>query len=72
MSGAGGYDEAVPQVREYLEKYQRALEVVRETHRGRPIGEVRQALSEAFEAEGLEVWNEVAEDAARRISESPG
>ncbi|MER6315626.1 hypothetical protein ABT237_17870 [Streptomyces sp. NPDC001581] len=58
----------MPQVQRYLEKYQRALEVVRTAHRGQPIEEVRSALAEAFEAEGLEVWSEVAEDAARLIS----
>lgn len=69
MPGPEGYGEAVPHVRKYLAKYERALERVRESHAGRPIDEVRSALARAFEAERLEVWNEVVEDAARLISE---
>ncbi|GII56254.1 hypothetical protein Pth03_46430 [Planotetraspora thailandica] len=68
-SGAGGYDKFVPYVRERVEKYLRALDGVRATHRGRPVSEVRSALDKAFEAEDLEVWNEVRDDAARVISE---
>ncbi|GII29930.1 hypothetical protein Pmi06nite_33720 [Planotetraspora mira] len=74
ISGAGGYDEdiIVPYVRERLEKYLRAFDGVRTTHRGRPVSEVRSALDKAFEAEDLEVWNEVRDDAARVISEGRG
>lgn len=70
MSGGGEYDDALPQVRDQLERYQRALERVRASHRGKPLDEVREALAEAFEAEGIKVWTEVAEDAARLISEA--
>jgi hypothetical protein len=72
MSDASGYDEAVPYVRERLEKYLRALDGVRATNRGRPVSEVRSALDKAFEAEDLEVWNEVRDDAAQLISEGRG
>ncbi|MDN3357331.1 hypothetical protein [Actinomadura sp. DC4] len=69
MASTGGYGEAMPKIQEYLEKYRTALEGVRATHRGRPISEVRRALAQALDVEGVEVWNEVAEDAARLISE---
>ena len=62
----------MPKVREHVERYQRALAGVRMTHRGRPVDEVREALSEAFEAEGITIWEEVAEAAARLISGEDG
>ncbi|MFJ5712777.1 hypothetical protein [Streptomyces sp. NPDC093105] len=68
VSSADGYDEAMPEVREYVAAYQRALERVRASHHGRPMGEVRRALLEEFEAEGLQVWSEVVTDAARIIA----
>lgn len=68
MADPGGYDADMPIVEQHLEKYQRALASVRRTHRGRPVTEVREALAEAFEAEGIQVWDEVADDAARLIS----
>jgi hypothetical protein len=71
MSNADGYEKAVPQIREQLDSYQRVLGAVRESHAGRPIDEVTEALARAFEAEGIEVWNEVIQDAARLISGRP-
>ncbi|NGY59102.1 hypothetical protein G7043_09205 [Lentzea sp. NEAU-D13] len=58
----------MPIVERHLEKYQRALASVRRTHRGRPVAEVRETLAVAFEAEGIQVWDEVVDDAARLIS----
>ncbi|MBL7500244.1 hypothetical protein [Frankia nepalensis] len=69
MASDGRYGDAVPQIRDHLERYQRALDGVKFSHRGRPIDEVRRALASAFQAEGIEVWKEVAEDAVRLISE---
>lgn len=68
MAESGEYDEAMPRVQEHLEKYERALAEVRRTHRGRSVEEVREALSRAFEVEGIDVWTEVVNDAARLIS----
>lgn len=68
MTETGGYDEAMPLVQERLEKHQRALAAVRRTYRGRPVEEVRDALLKAFEAEDVDVWAEVVDDAARLIS----
>ncbi|GAB3676283.1 hypothetical protein GCM10027589_46410 [Actinocorallia lasiicapitis] len=68
MDGSSGYDESMPQVEEHVEKYQRALARVRATHRGRPVEDVRDALSAAFREEGVDVWAEVADDAARLIA----
>ncbi len=62
------YDKDMPRVEEHLEKFQRAVADVRRTHTGHPLNEVRKALLEAFESEGLTVWSEVADDAARRIA----
>lgn len=67
MSGSDAYDDAMPQVHDYLHRYERALGDVRESHAGRPYGEVLEALTAAFAAEGVTVWAEVAADAARRI-----
>ncbi|WP_374776443.1 hypothetical protein OG756_30455 [Streptomyces sp. NBC_01310] len=63
------YDKDIPRVQEHLYKFERAFAKVRGTHRGRLVDEVRQALLEEFESEGLTVWTEVADDAARRIAE---
>ncbi|WP_125695561.1 hypothetical protein [Amycolatopsis sp. WAC 04169] len=68
MSGAGGYDDKMSQVADYLHDYRKVLEQVRSSRQGRPISEVRQALREGFESEGIEVWDEVLEDAAKLIS----
>ena len=62
------YGGAMPYVQAHMGKYQRAVDGVRATHRGRPMGEVLAALTVAFEAEGIEVWDEVKRDAARLIS----
>ncbi|MGK5731846.1 hypothetical protein [Streptomyces sp. URMC 124] len=61
--------KAIPGVQENLRKFERAFGKVRMTHRGRPVGEIRQALLEEFESEGLTVWSEVTDDAAWRIAE---
>lgn len=61
------YDRGMPRVQEHLEKFERAVSNVGRTHSGYPVDEVRQALSEEFESEGLVVWSEVADAAARRI-----
>ncbi|MFE0733109.1 hypothetical protein ACFW2X_33745 [Streptomyces antibioticus] len=66
------YDKDMPRVQEHLEKFERAVANVRRTHTGHPLDEVRQALLKAFESEGLTVWSEVADDAARRIAEGIG
>ncbi len=68
MADPNAYDEAMPHIQEHLEKYQRALSSVRLTYHGRPVEEVREALTAAFEAEGLNIWTEVADDAARLIA----
>ncbi|WP_125732711.1 hypothetical protein [Amycolatopsis sp. WAC 04197] len=68
MSGAGGYDDKMPNVEDYLHDYRKVLERVRASRQGYPISEVRQALREGFESEGVEVWDEVLEDAAKLIS----
>ncbi|GAA0408208.1 hypothetical protein GCM10009530_70680 [Microbispora corallina] len=66
MSSISEYDEAMPRVRKHLEQFERALKLVRTTHRGRPISEVLGALDKAFEAEGAQVWNDVRAEVARR------
>ncbi|MEU7569695.1 hypothetical protein AB0A99_27545 [Streptomyces fradiae] len=63
------YDKDIPCVQEHLHKFQRAFGKVRATHRGRPVGEIRQALLKEFESEGLTVWSEVTVDAAHRIAQ---
>ncbi|WP_338898135.1 hypothetical protein WBG99_23085 [Streptomyces sp. TG1A-60] len=63
------YDKDIPRVQEHLRKFERAFGKVRGTHKGRPVDKIRQALLEEFGSEGLIVWSEVADDAARRIAE---
>ncbi|MFD9703470.1 hypothetical protein [Lentzea sp. NPDC059081] len=63
------YDQVMPLVQAHVEKFGRALAVVRETHVGHPVEQVREALLEACAAEGVDVGAEVVEDAARLISE---
>ncbi|WP_043621946.1 hypothetical protein [Nonomuraea candida] len=48
---------------------EQVFEEVRAACAGRPIDDVRRALAAGFEKAELYVWNEVAEDAARTISE---
>ena len=67
MSNSGDYAADHPVVHDYLEKYGKVIARVRATHSGQPIAVVREALSRAFEAEGLSVWAEVLEDASRQI-----
>lgn len=62
------YDKDMPRVQEHLKKFERAVANVRRTHSGRSVAEIRQALLEEFEVEGLTVWSEVADDAALQIS----
>lgn len=66
------YDKDMPRVRENLEKFERAVANVRRSHAGCPLDEVRQALFREFRSEGLVVWNEVADDAARHIAGKMG
>ncbi|KOU67304.1 hypothetical protein ADK57_17165 [Streptomyces sp. MMG1533] len=68
MADPRDYDAAIPHVQEHLDRYLRVFTEVRRTHAGRPPEEVRQALVGRFGDEGLTVWNEVVEDAARRIA----
>ncbi|MFJ3659643.1 hypothetical protein ACIPPM_04150 [Streptomyces sp. NPDC090119] len=70
MVESAEYDEAAPRIREYLERFERAVAQVRLTHGDRPVDEVRLALAEAFASECLVVWSEVTDDAARRIAEA--
>ncbi|MFI5793432.1 hypothetical protein [Streptomyces sp. NPDC051677] len=72
MTDPSEYDKATPYIQEHLEKFERALEKVRRTHGGRPLEEVRQALLEAFDSEGLAVWNEVVDYAAHRVASDEG
>ncbi|MEV7623720.1 hypothetical protein [Actinoplanes sp. NPDC089786] len=65
-----GYGDAMPQVRDHVAKFKTVLGRVRTTHRGRPQSEVLSALEAEAAAEGIEVWREVAEEAARLISNS--
>ncbi|MFI9644992.1 hypothetical protein ACIHAA_01645 [Streptomyces sp. NPDC052040] len=69
MVGPAEYDKDIPHMQEHLRKFERAFGKVRGTRKGRPVDEIRQALQEEFESEGLILWSEVADDAARRISE---
>ncbi|QFZ18619.1 hypothetical protein [Saccharothrix syringae] len=62
------YDDISPEVWEHANKFRRALDAVRLTHRGRPVGEIRQALVKECEAEGIKPWNEVLDDAAYQVS----
>jgi len=66
----GGYGESAPKIRHYLERFEVVLDRVRTTHCGRPTNEVMIALEMEAAAEGIEVWKEILEDAARVISES--
>ncbi|MBQ0897736.1 hypothetical protein KBX37_32595 [Micromonospora sp. U56] len=68
-----GYEQAMPDIQARVKKYEAALAKARLTHGG-SMEEVREALAEAFEAEGLTVWKEVADDAARLIAgeDEPG
>lgn len=66
-SGNSEYDDAMPSVQDYLEKFMMALERVRASHDGRPIDEVRAALVMALDAAGVEAWSEVVEDAASMV-----
>lgn len=68
MADKADYESAAPAVREHVRKFQRALNAVRRTHRGRPVDEVRQALAIAVEQEGLRSASDVLTDAARLIS----
>jgi len=68
MADPSEYDESMPRVQEDLEAFERAIASVRRTHGGFAIEEVRQALLVALDAEGLTVWNEVVDDAARHIA----
>lgn len=68
MIRSENYAEDMPIVHERLLKYERALASVRQTHRGCSEVDVRAALDVAFEEEGVEVWSEVADDAARTIA----
>ena len=69
-----GYEQVLPDVQARVRKYEVALAKVSLTYGGRSVEEAREALAEAFEAEGLTVWNEVADDAARLIAgeDQPG
>ncbi|MGI5215413.1 hypothetical protein [Plantactinospora sp. CA-290183] len=68
MAEPTGYEQDMPVVQAHVEKFERAWAKVRSTHRGRSVDEVRAALAEAFNAEGLTVWKEVADAAARTIA----
>ncbi len=68
MADPSEYDESMPRVQGDLEGFERAIASVRRTHSGFAIEEVRQALLVALDAEGLTVWNEVVDDAARHIA----
>ncbi|WP_157621471.1 hypothetical protein [Saccharothrix sp. NRRL B-16348] len=65
---AADYERAASAVREHVRKFERALNAVRRTHRGRPVDEVRQALVIAVGQEGLRSADDVLTDAARLIS----
>ena len=69
MVDDGGYGDAAPRIRDYLEGFEEVLSRVRATHCGRPASEVLSALEAEAAAVGVEVWREVAADAARVISE---
>ncbi|WP_406083315.1 hypothetical protein OHA01_31895 [Micromonospora zamorensis] len=67
-----GYEQDMPAVQANLEKFERAWAKVRSSHAGRPVDEVRAAMTQAFDAEGLKVWREIADFAAQTIAnESP-
>ncbi|MGI5524760.1 hypothetical protein ACQEUX_28030 [Micromonospora sp. CA-259024] len=68
MSEPSEYDQSMPAVQANLAKFERAWARVRVTHGGRPVEEVRVALAQAFNEEGVEVWSDVADEAARTIS----
>ncbi|GAB2963712.1 hypothetical protein GCM10027280_60740 [Micromonospora polyrhachis] len=60
-----GYERDMPAVQAYVEKFERARAKVQSAHARHPVNEVRAALAQAFDAEGLKVWKE-ADVADRR------
>ncbi|MEU8735667.1 hypothetical protein AB0C68_40810 [Streptomyces tendae] len=69
MADASDYEKAVPWLREQVRRYEKALAEIRATHAGRPALEVKAALLAAGERHGLQIANEVAQDAAERIAD---
>ena len=67
MSSSDDYTVDRQVVHDYVEKYGKVIARIRATYGGQSIAVVREALLRAFEAEGLSVWAEVLEDAARQI-----
>jgi plasmid stability protein len=68
MAEKSRYDEAMPHVEQHLHRYERALAIVRKSHRGRSMEEVREALLQACALEGVSITDEAADDAAYLIS----
>ncbi|RBQ20034.1 hypothetical protein DP939_09385 [Spongiactinospora rosea] len=69
MPSLDWYEAVMPEIRARVEKLLKVIELVRATHQGRPIEDVRRAIAEALDAEGIIVPDGVTEDVARRISE---
>lgn len=69
MADASDYEKAAPWLQEQVARYEKALAEVRATHGGRPAPEVKAALLAAGERHGIRIANEVAQDAAGRISD---
>ncbi|GAA1091171.1 hypothetical protein [Nocardiopsis composta] len=63
------YESAVPQVRAYLARFERAIARTWSAHAGEPYDAVRRALVEALRAEGAEsAPRQVIDEVAERIS----
>ncbi|MFD8204150.1 hypothetical protein [Streptomyces sp. NPDC059701] len=69
MTDASDYERAIPWLRDQAMRYEKALTEVRATHVGRPASEVKKALLAAGERNGVQIANEVAQDAAERIAD---
>ncbi|MCX4700686.1 hypothetical protein OG252_32435 [Streptomyces sp. NBC_01352] len=68
MADPRDYEDATPYIQEHVDRYLRVFTEVRRTHAGRLPEHVREALVAGFDAEGLTVWSEVVDDAARQIA----
>jgi hypothetical protein len=64
------YAGAFSQTRSYIARYDRIFAPVREGYSGKPQEEVYAVLVQAFQSEGIVVWDEVIRDAARLISQA--
>lgn len=68
MSEPTGYEQALPALQAHAEKFERAWARVRATHAGRPVDEVRVALAQAFDEEGIKVWSDMRDVVARKVA----